>query len=81
MREVVDETQACGSGAVAAVAVGRLNYNLAERVTVRLLGGDLEVYWLEYNKPIWLIGPAHFVMKPTYYRVFFCNFSKKYLQL
>lgn len=55
------ETQACGSGAVAAVAVGRLYHQLAERVTVSLPGGDLLVTWPNINDSIFLNGPAVFV--------------------
>jgi diaminopimelate epimerase len=55
------ETNACGSGAVAAAAVGRLYYNLAERVTVSLLGGDLTVEWPDKNQGITLTGSATFI--------------------
>lgn len=39
------ETQACGSGAAAAVAVGRRFHQLAAEVDVALLGGHLRVSW------------------------------------
>ncbi|MDT8283884.1 MAG: diaminopimelate epimerase, partial [Gammaproteobacteria bacterium] len=39
------ETQACGTGACAAVAVGRASGQLDERVTVHLRGGDLSIQW------------------------------------
>jgi diaminopimelate epimerase len=55
------ETQACGSGAVAAVAIGRLYHQLKEQVTVSLPGGDLFVYWPKIDGPISLTGPASFV--------------------
>lgn len=55
------ETQACGSGAVASVAIGRLYHQLGERVRVSLPGGDLFVYWPELDGPIYLSGPATFV--------------------
>ncbi len=55
------ETSACGSGAVAAVAVGRLYYQLAEVVTVSLPGGELVVAWPDMNGDICLTGPAMFV--------------------
>ena len=55
------ETQACGSGAVAAVAIGRLYHQLAEEVTVSLPGGDLSVRWPSREGPIFLTGPAVFV--------------------
>lgn len=55
------ETQACGSGAVAAVAVGRLYHDLAEKVIVNLPGGQLSVTWPTMDGPIYLNGPAVFV--------------------
>jgi diaminopimelate epimerase len=55
------ETQACGSGAVAAAAVGRLYHNLDKQIKVTLPGGDLLIDWPEFNEPICLTGPAVFV--------------------
>lgn len=55
------ETQACGSGAVAAAAVGRLFYNLAEQVEVQLPGGKLTISWPDIEQSIYLTGPASFV--------------------
>ena len=55
------ETRACGSGAVAAVAIGRLYHQLSEKVTVSLPGGDLSVHWPKINASIFLTGPATFV--------------------
>jgi len=55
------ETQACGSGAVAAAAVGRLYHQLAEQITVSLPGGDLLITWPTIDGPIFLNGPAVFV--------------------
>lgn len=55
------ETNACGSGAVAAAAVGRLYYNLAERVTVSLQGGDVLIEWPNKDQGISLTGSATFV--------------------
>lgn len=55
------ETQACGSGAVAAAAIGRLYHRLSERITVSLPGGDLMVQWLNEASPIFLTGPGTFV--------------------
>jgi diaminopimelate epimerase len=54
----VGETLACGTGACAAVAVGRKAGRLAERVAVRLPGGVLEVHWPGPGRPLWLQGPA-----------------------
>lgn len=39
------ETQACGSGAAAAMAIGRRYHQLATAVDVTLLGGHLRVNW------------------------------------
>ncbi len=52
------ETQACGSGAVAAVAVGRRYFGLDEKVMVNLPGGVLEVDWPDMNDAIYLTGEA-----------------------
>lgn len=55
------ETSACGSGAVAAAAIGRLYHQLNEQVTVSLPGGDLEISWPILDSSIFLTGPATFV--------------------
>ena len=57
----VGETLACGSGAVAAVAVGRRYHQLAPTVEVVLPGGSLWVDWPDMEQPISLTGPAEFV--------------------
>jgi diaminopimelate epimerase len=54
----VGETQACGTGACAAVAVGRRHGPLAEVVNVDVPGGRLIVRWPGPGEPIWLTGPA-----------------------
>jgi diaminopimelate epimerase len=54
----VGETQACGTGACAAVAVGRRYGPLSEEVKVDLPGGRLLVQWAGPGAPIWLTGPA-----------------------
>jgi diaminopimelate epimerase len=54
----VGETQACGTGACAAVAVGRRHGPLAEAVRVDVPGGRLIVQWPGPGEPIWLTGPA-----------------------
>ncbi|RUR18126.1 diaminopimelate epimerase [Legionella sp. km535] len=59
------ETKACGSGAVAAAAVGRLFYNLSEQITVSLPGGDLIIEWPHFNDHLTLTGPATFVYEGT----------------
>ena len=52
------ETLACGTGACAAVAVGRRYGPLAEQVRVDLPGGTLVVRWPGPGEPVWLTGPA-----------------------
>jgi diaminopimelate epimerase len=52
------ETLACGTGACAAVAVGRRHGALAEEVRVDLPGGTLVVRWPGPGEPVWLTGPA-----------------------
>lgn len=55
------ETQACGSGAVAAAAVGRIFHQMDKKITVTLPGGDLLIEWPVIDEPIILTGPAAFV--------------------
>lgn len=52
------ETQACGSGACAAVAVGIQQGLLAEEVQVELPGGSLEIRWKGPGHPLYMTGPA-----------------------
>lgn len=52
------ETEACGSGACAAVVVGRLWGELDERVRVSLPGGDLIINWPGNQDPVTMTGPA-----------------------
>jgi diaminopimelate epimerase len=54
----VGETLACGTGAAAAVAVGRKWGVLGERVAVELPGGTLEVNWPGPGAPLWQTGPT-----------------------
>ncbi len=54
----VGETQACGSGACAAVVVGRLQGLLDERVQVQLTGGELEIAWAGDGQAVMMTGPA-----------------------
>ncbi len=54
----VGETLACGTGAAAAVAVGRRWELLGERVAVELPGGTLEVNWRGPGAPLWQTGPT-----------------------
>ena len=52
------ETQACGSGACAAVAIGIQQGLLAEEVQVELPGGSLEIRWQGPGHPLYMTGPA-----------------------
>ncbi|BCB43795.1 diaminopimelate epimerase [Vibrio alginolyticus] len=52
------ETQACGSGACAAVAVGILQGLLDENVKVSLSGGELRIAWQGPGKPLFMTGPT-----------------------
>jgi len=52
------ETLACGTGACAAVAVGRRRGMLGKDVQVNVRGGELRVNWEGLGEHIWLTGPA-----------------------
>ncbi len=52
------ETLACGSGACAAVAVGRRQGKLASRVRVHLPGGYLTITWDRPDHNLLMMGPA-----------------------
>jgi len=54
----VGETQACGTGACAAVAVGRKRGLLDETVKVNLPGGQLIISWRGEGSNLWMTGPA-----------------------
>ena len=52
------ETWACGTGACAAVVAGVLAGKHSRKVTVHLLGGDLEIDWDEASDDVYMTGPA-----------------------
>jgi diaminopimelate epimerase len=52
------ETLACGTGACAAVIIGRQRGLLDDRVRVHVRGGELRVDWAGPGEPVWLTGPA-----------------------
>lgn len=54
----VGETRACGTGACAALAVGRSWQLLDEAVQVDLPGGALQLRWQGDGTPVWMTGPA-----------------------
>lgn len=57
----VGETEACGSGACAAVVAGRQRGLLDEQVHVQLPGGTLIVRWPGEGQVVQLTGPAQLV--------------------
>ncbi|MBN9230605.1 MAG: diaminopimelate epimerase [Legionella sp.] len=57
------ETLACGSGAVAAAAVGRLFYKMSEEILVHLAGGELIIRWPDLSKSITMTGTATLVFE------------------
>lgn len=57
------ETLACGTGACAAVAVGKTQGLLDDLVEVSLPGGDLTVVWQGPDQPVWMTGPASTVFE------------------
>lgn len=54
----VGETQACGTGACAAMAVGRRGGWFDEAVDMVLPGGSLQLRWAGEGHPMWMTGPA-----------------------
>ena len=60
------ETLACGTGACAAVAIGRRWGLLDSEVAVELRGGVLQIDWDgELQDAIWMTGPATYVYEGT----------------
>jgi diaminopimelate epimerase len=57
------ETLACGSGACAAMAVGRLWRRLGPRATLQLRGGELQLEWAGEGESLWMTGPAQTVFE------------------
>ncbi len=55
------ETLACGTGACAAVVAGILNGLTEEEVTVKLLGGELNILWDRKENLVYMTGPAETV--------------------
>jgi diaminopimelate epimerase len=52
------ETRSCGTGACAAVAIGRRRGLLEEAVRVSVRGGELRVNWRGPGERLWLTGPT-----------------------
>ncbi|XOV83924.1 MAG: diaminopimelate epimerase [bacterium] len=57
------ETQACGSGACAAIVAARLHDKVGERVKVSLPGGKLRIKWPDSNSPVTMAGEASYVYR------------------
>jgi len=56
-------TQACGTGACAAMAVLRRRGEVDESVRVALPGGVLRIDWRGPGHTLWMTGPAAFVFE------------------
>jgi len=52
------ETEACGSGACAAMIIARQQGWVNDSVTVKLRGGILRISWKGEGEPVWMTGPA-----------------------
>lgn len=59
------ETLACGTGACAAAVAAVLNGLTERKVTIHLLGGDLEIEWRESNNHVYMTGEAVTVFEGT----------------
>lgn len=57
------ETLACGTGACAVAVACVLNGLTKERVTVKLLGGSLEIFWDREADLVYMTGPAETVFE------------------
>jgi diaminopimelate epimerase len=52
------ETLACGTGACAAAVAAVLNGYCDRKVTIHLLGGDLQIEWNQENNHVYMTGEA-----------------------
>lgn len=52
------ETLACGTGACAAAVAAILNGHCDRKITIHLIGGDLEIEWDEQNNHVYMTGEA-----------------------
>ena len=60
------ETFACGTGACASVVASVLNGLTENKVTVKLLGGDLEIEYNQDENTVYMTGPARVVFTGEY---------------
>lgn len=61
----VGETQACGTGACAAMVAGMTQGWLDNEIKVELPDGELTIHWDGENQPLFMTGPATFVFEGT----------------
>ncbi len=61
----VGETQACGTGACAAMVIARQWGMVDDKVLVDLLGGCLHIQWSGNTTPVMMTGPAETVFEGT----------------
>ncbi|QBQ53913.1 diaminopimelate epimerase [Nitrosococcus wardiae] len=59
------ETPACGTGACAAMVIGRRRGWLSGQVYVDLPGGRLGIHWAGEGQSVWMTGPAETVFEGT----------------
>ena len=57
------ETLACGSGACAAMVVGRIWGKLDASAAILVRGGTLQLQWAGEGEPVWMTGPAETVFE------------------
>ena len=57
------ETLACGTGACAVAVASIVNSYTDGEVTVKLLGGDLRVFWDRKEDLVYMTGPAAIVFE------------------
>lgn len=60
------ETLACGTGACAVAVACILNGLTEDEVTVKLLGGDLNIFWDREKDTVYMTGPAKVVFDGVY---------------
>jgi diaminopimelate epimerase len=61
------ETQACGTGACAALVAASLCSLAGRRAIVHLVGGDLDIEWDPYNRHVFMTGPAAIVFEGEWF--------------
>lgn len=61
------ETWACGTGACAVAVSSILNGYTKDEVTVKLLGGDLKIFWDRKENLVYMTGPAEVVFDGELY--------------